>query len=63
MLLADFADYCRIQQVILERYKNVPGWYKSSGINIAGAGAFAADRSVSQYAENIWGIQVQVPGK
>jgi glucan phosphorylase len=33
-------------------------WAKKSLINIAGAGRFAADRSIREYAENIWNLKV-----
>jgi glucan phosphorylase len=33
-------------------------WAQKSLINIAGAGRFAADRSIREYAENIWNLKV-----
>ena len=54
MVLADFADYSKAQklsdQVWLDREK----WNKMSLENIAGAGIFAADRAINEYAKNIW---------
>ena len=54
MVLADFADYRRARQKAEELYKDRELWSKMSLINIASAGRFAADRSIAEYAENIW---------
>ena len=56
MVLADFDDYCRIQDRISLEYKNELSWNKKSLLNIAYSGRFAADRSISEYAERIWKI-------
>ncbi|MCQ2462039.1 MAG: glycogen/starch/alpha-glucan phosphorylase [Clostridia bacterium] len=54
MVLADYADYRRAQKSIDALYTDSLGWAKKSLINIAGAGRFAADRAVKEYADNIW---------
>ncbi len=54
MALADFADYCSIQEKATELYKDRNKWNKMSLTNIAKSGIFAADRSIKDYAENIW---------
>ena len=41
---------------MIKDYRNETEWTKKSLINIAGAGYFAADRSIREYAENIWHI-------
>lgn len=57
MALADYSDYCLAQNKASEIYKDTLAWNKMSLVNIANAGIFAADRSVKEYAENIWGIK------
>lgn len=54
MCLADFASYCEIHNVIDRVYADRDAFTKMSLKNIANAGMFAADRSVTDYAENIW---------
>ena len=58
MALADFNDYCSAQKKASEIYTNDKLlWNKMSLINIANSGIFAADRSISDYANNIWNIK------
>lgn len=54
MVLADFADYRNIQKQAEEINKNRKRWNKMSLMNIAGAGVFAADRAINEYARDIW---------
>lgn len=57
MVLADFADYSAAQQRASSLYaENKEQWNRMSLINIANAGIFAADRSIRDYANNIWGL-------
>lgn len=57
MVLADFADYSLAQQKASNLYANDKQlWNKMSLINIANAGIFASDRSIKDYADNIWGL-------
>ena len=55
MVLADFADYSTIQQKASQLYLDTINWNKMSLVNIAKAGCFAADRSIRDYEETIWG--------
>lgn len=57
MLLADFDSYCNAHNKIYNEYENAMLFNKKSLINIANAGRFAADRSISEYADNIWHIK------
>ena len=56
MLLADFDSYCQAHRRSLEVYKDRRAWDQKSLINIARSGIFAADRSISDYAKNIWHV-------
>ena len=57
MCMADFASYCDTHAKMDKDYLNKKKWSKMSLNNIAGAGFFSADRSIRDYAENIWNIK------
>ena len=54
MALADFADYRNAQQKASALYRDRDTWNKMSLTNIAKSGIFSADRSIEEYAKNIW---------
>ena len=56
LLLADFDSYSDAHRRALEVYKNREQWNRMSLINIARSGIFAADRSISDYARDIWNV-------
>ena len=56
LLLADFGSYCDAHRRSLEVYKNKEEWNRKSLINIARSGIFAADRSIRDYARDIWNV-------
>ena len=56
MLLADFDSYCAAHRRSLEVYADRPRWNQISLINIARSGIFAADRSIRDYARDIWHV-------
>ena len=57
MALADFADYQKAQKKASALYADREKWNRMSLVNIAKSGIFAADRSIKDYAENIWHIK------
>ena len=57
MALADFADYQKAQKTASALYADREKWNKMSLVNIAESGIFSADRSIKDYAENIWHIK------
>ncbi len=56
MALADFSDYCKAHKKANELYNDKETWNRMSLVNIAKSGIFAADRSIDDYAKNIWHI-------
>ena len=54
MVLADFADYRRAQKMIDEVWRDREKWNRMSLLNTAGAGRFATDRAILDYARDIW---------
>ena len=57
MALADFADYRKAQKRASTLYADSNKWNKMSLVNIAKSGIFSADRSIGDYAENIWHLK------
>ena len=55
MVMADFKDYRRAQHDLQELYRDKQKWNHMSLKNIANAGIFSADRSIMDYARDIWG--------
>ena len=54
MALADFADYQMAQKISAEAYRDKERFARMSLMNISGAGVFSADRSIMDYAKDIW---------
>lgn len=54
MVMADFKDYRRAQADIQRLYADRTKWNQMSLANIANSGIFSADRSVTDYANDIW---------
>ena len=58
MCLADFESYTKTQKKVSELYRTDPmAWNKKSLMNIAASGYFSADRSIRDYANNIWNLK------
>ncbi|GAB5082498.1 glycogen/starch/alpha-glucan phosphorylase [Hominimerdicola sp. 21CYCFAH17_S] len=57
MALADFDSYQKAQKYASECYNDKMKWQRMSLANIANAGIFSADRSVEDYARDIWGLK------
>jgi len=55
-VLKDFDAYVKAQQAANEAYKDRKRWLKMSMINIARSGKFSSDRTIQQYADEIWRI-------
>ncbi|MCI8474715.1 MAG: glycogen/starch/alpha-glucan phosphorylase [Oscillospiraceae bacterium] len=56
LLLADFESYRAAQETAGRVYQDPTAWNRMSLYNIARSGIFAADRSVAEYADNIWKV-------
>jgi len=55
-LIKDFKSYCQAQERIAGVYKDPLVWQQKALINIASSGKFSSDRTILEYAEEIWGI-------
>lgn len=54
MCLTDFADYLRAADDLDRAYRDARAFQRKALVNISKAGVFAADRSIEEYARNIW---------
>lgn len=57
MVLADFDDYTRARRLSQQLYQNPEQWYRIALVNTAHAGRFSADRSIREYATEIWNAE------
>ena len=57
MCAADFDSYAAVQRQVAELYRNPVEWQKKCLHNIAKMGYFSSDRSIKEYAENIWDVK------
>lgn len=57
MLLADFDSYTAVQDKISTDYLNREEWCKKALLNIARSGKFSIDRTVAEYAKDIWNVE------
>jgi starch phosphorylase len=54
LLLADFADYVACQRRVDDTYADPTRWTHMSILNVARSGKFSSDRSIREYARDIW---------
>ena len=57
MVAADFRDYINVQREADKAYKDKEGWIKKSILNAASSGRFSSDRTIAEYASDIWGLE------
>ena len=60
--LADLPAYVARQQEVDAAYRDRARWNRTSLLNIARMGKFSSDRTVSEYAREIWGVRPAVIG-
>jgi starch phosphorylase len=53
---ADFADYVRAQHDAALKYQDQDDWVASAIINTAASGKFSTDRTIGEYAKEIWKV-------
>ncbi|MBI4657354.1 MAG: glycogen/starch/alpha-glucan phosphorylase [Verrucomicrobia bacterium] len=57
MLLADLRSYVETQERVDAAYKDRSGWDRKAILNVARAGKFSSDRTIREYASDIWHVQ------
>lgn len=53
-ILKDFKAYAAAQTKVEQAYRNEKGWAKMAMLNTASCGKFTSDRTIEEYAQNIW---------
>ncbi|MCM8824276.1 MAG: glycogen/starch/alpha-glucan phosphorylase [Candidatus Omnitrophica bacterium] len=56
-ICADFTSYVNKQEEVARLYQNKEEWTKKSIINVANCGKFSSDRTIKEYAQEIWKIK------
>ncbi|MCT4620337.1 MAG: glycogen/starch/alpha-glucan phosphorylase [Marinisporobacter sp.] len=58
-LFRDFDDYREAHKKVDEAYRDKMGWAKKALMNIANSGKFSSDRTIEEYAKEIWNIETR----
>jgi len=61
LICADFESYRQMQDVVARSYQDKTAWTKKSIINAAKSGKFSSDRSIREYANEIWKVPLVTP--
>jgi len=56
MVAADFDAYADAQRRVDARWHDSDGWHRAAILNVAGVGWFSSDRTIGEYARDIWGV-------
>lgn len=56
-VLSDFKSYIDCQDVVSKAYQDVDTWTRKSIINVANMGKFSSDRTIEEYAKDIWNLK------
>jgi starch phosphorylase len=57
LCLADFAAYADAQEKVGQAYLDADGWTRKAILNVARVGRFSSDRTIHEYAKDIWGVE------
>ena len=66
MLLADFDSYVKCQERVGASFEDQEAWTRMSILNVARMGRFSSDRTIREYAREIWGaapvpVRIEAP--
>jgi starch phosphorylase len=57
MHLADYSSYIACPEEVSRLYRDRDEWTRRSILNSAGMGKFSSDRTIAEYARDIWGVE------
>ena len=57
MHLADLGSYLEADQKLRELYADPHAWARKAILNVAGSGKFSSDRTIAEYAADIWNVE------
>jgi starch phosphorylase len=63
LLLADYASYIATQDMVGLLYQDKEEWTRRAILNVANMGKFSSDRTIMEYAENVWHVKSVKSGK
>jgi glycogen phosphorylase len=55
--LADLRSYLEADKQLVELYRDPGAWARKAVLNVAGSGKFSSDRTIAQYATEIWKVE------
>ena len=58
-VLGDFDDYRKTRDQLYKDYQDNLEWARKCWVNICNSGKFSSDRTISEYAKDIWKIKPQ----
>ena len=58
MVARDFESYAEAQLQVATRWREPASWWRASVLNTANVGWFSSDRSIREYAQNLWRVPV-----
>ena len=60
LICADFDDYCATQERVSANFSDKDDWTRKSIINVAKSGRFSSDRTIKNYAQDIWKVPYSI---
>jgi len=63
MVSADFEDYFKTQRAVDRLWQSPADWMRMSILNVANMAWFSSDRTIREYAQEIWHVPVEPPGR
>jgi starch phosphorylase len=57
MHLADLTSYLEADRRLCDLYADPDGWTRKAILNVAGSGKFSSDRTIAEYAADIWNVK------
>ncbi|NYZ12019.1 glycogen/starch/alpha-glucan phosphorylase [Azospirillum sp. RWY-5-1] len=61
LVTADFEDYCTAHDDAVALYRDTEEWTRKAILNTTSMGWFSSDRTVGEYADEIWGVKPIIP--
>jgi starch phosphorylase len=60
LVCADFDDYYATQRRVADLWRRPEAWWQAAILNTANVGWFSSDRSIREYADQVWGVPTYV---
>jgi starch phosphorylase len=63
LVLADFRPFVDMQEKVAQAFRDRASWTTQSILNVARIGKFSSDRTIAEYAEEIWDVKPRLPSR